>query len=108
MWENGVPFLRTPRVPKNFLTFKTRNTKEQRSRKVEEKQRMEKWKGEEEEAEAGGETVIDKMEVARDMEVTGNVVVNGCGNKNWWFLASFFFWYQPGLDLLAETSNFRR
>ena len=71
---------------------------------------MEKWKGEEEEAEAGGETVIDKMEVARDMEVTGNVVVNGCGNKNWWFLASssFFFWYRPGLDLLAETSNFHR
>ena len=61
--------------------FKTRNTKEQRSGKVEEKQRMEK-KGEEEEAEASGETAIDQMEVARDMEVTGVVVVSGCDNKN--------------------------
>ena len=42
---------------------------------------MEK-KGEEEEAEASGETAIDQMEVARDMEVTGVVVVSGCDNKN--------------------------
>ena len=43
---------------------------------------MEKWKGEEEEAEAGGETVIDKMEVAGDMEVTGDMVMSGCDDKN--------------------------
>ena len=43
---------------------------------------MKKWKGKEEEAKAGGETVIDKMEVAGDMEVTGDMVMSGCDDKN--------------------------
>ena len=46
------------------------------------KNRERRRKGEEEEAEAGGETVIDQMEVAGDMEVIGDVVVSGCDNKN--------------------------
>ena len=43
---------------------------------------MEKWRGEEKEAEVGGETAIDKMEVAGDMEVISDVVVSGCDDKN--------------------------
>ena len=70
---------------------------------------MKKWKGEEEEAEAGGETAIDKMEVTGDMGVTGDVVVSGCDDKNIWFLDFFVFvLYRPNLDLPAETSNFFR
>ena len=52
---------------------------------------MKKWRGEEEKAEAGGETAIDKMEVTGDMGVTGDVVVSGCDDKNWWFLGFFVF-----------------
>ena len=64
---------------------------------------MKKWRGEEEEAEAGGETAIDKMKVAGDMGVTGVVVVSGYDDKNWWFLGFFVsFLYQPGLDLSAK------
>ena len=58
---------------KIYQAFKTRKTKEQR---------MGKWRGEEEEAEAGGETAIDKMEMVGDMGVTGDVVVSGCDDKN--------------------------
>ena len=43
---------------------------------------MKKWKGKEKEAKAGGETAIDKMEVAGDMEVTGDMVMSGCEDKN--------------------------
>ena len=43
---------------------------------------MKKWKCKEEEAKAGGETTIDKMEVAGDMEVTGDMVMSGCDDKN--------------------------
>ena len=43
---------------------------------------MKKWKGKEEEAKASGETAIDKMEVAWDMEVTGDMVMSGCEDKN--------------------------
>ena len=39
-------------------------------------------KGKEEEAEVGGETAVDQMEVAGDMEVIGDVVVSGCDDKN--------------------------
>ena len=65
-------------IPKNREAEKSKKNREQRR------------KGEEEEVEAGGETVIDQMEVARDMEVTGDVVVSGYDDKNWWFLAFFF------------------
>ena len=54
---------------------------------------MEKWRGEEKEAEVGGETAIDKMEVARDMGVTGHVVVSGYDDKNRWFLGFFFLYF---------------
>ena len=70
---------------------------------------MKKWKGEEEEAEASGETAIDKMEVTGDVGVTGDVVVSGCDDKSIWFLDFFVFvLYRPNLDLPAETSNFFR
>ena len=46
------------------------------------KNRERRRKGKEEEAEVGGETVVDQMEVAGDMEVTSDVVVSGCDNKN--------------------------
>nr|POF03221.1 hypothetical protein CFP56_42515 [Quercus suber] len=39
-------------------------------------------KGKEEEAEVGGKTAIEKMEVVGDMEMTGDVVVSGCDDKN--------------------------
>ena len=65
---------------------------------------MKKWKGKEEEAKAGGETVIDKMEVAGYMEVTGNMVMSGCDEKTNDFL--LFFLYPPSFDLLEKTSNF--
>ena len=55
------------------------------------KNREQRRKGEEEEAEAGGETAIDKMEVAKDMEGIGDMVVGGYVDKNWWFLAFLFF-----------------
>ena len=57
-------------IPKNREAEKSKKNREQRR------------KGEEEEVEAGGETVIDQMEVARDMEVTGDVVVSGYDDKN--------------------------
>ena len=57
-------------IPKNREAEKLKKNKERRR------------KGEEEEAEVGGETAIDQMEVAEDMEVTGNVVVSGCDDKN--------------------------
>ena len=57
-------------IPKNREAEKSKKNRERRR------------KGEEEEVEAGGETAIDQMEVARDMEVTGDVVVSGCDNKN--------------------------
>ena len=57
-------------IPKNREAEKLKKNKER------------KRKGEEDEAKAGGETAIDQMEVARDMEVTGDVVVSGCDNKN--------------------------
>ena len=65
---------------------------------MEEKQRTEKWRGEEKEAEAGGETAIDKMEVAGGMGVAGNVVVSGCDDKNMWFLGFFVFCFCTGPD----------
>ena len=46
------------------------------------KNREQRRKGEEEEAEAGGETAIDKMEVAKDMEGIGDMVVGGYVDKN--------------------------
>ena len=58
------------KIPKNREAEKLKKNKERRR------------KGEEEEAEVGGETAIDQMEVAEDMEVTGNVVVSGCDDKN--------------------------
>ena len=57
-------------IPRNKEAEKLKKNKERRR------------KGEEEEAEVGGETAIDQMEVAEDMEVTGNVVVSGCDDKN--------------------------
>ncbi|KAK7850308.1 hypothetical protein CFP56_001211, partial [Quercus suber] len=45
------------KIPKNRAARKSKKNREQRR------------KGEEEKAEAGGETAIDKMEVAGDMEV---------------------------------------
>ena len=57
-------------IPKNREAEKLKKNKEQRR------------KGEEEEAEVGGEIAIDQMEVAGDMEVTGDVVVSGCDDKN--------------------------
>ena len=57
-------------IPKNREAEKLKKNRERRR------------KGEEEEAEVGGETAIDQMEVAEDMEVTGNVVVSGCDDKN--------------------------
>ena len=51
-------------IPKNKEVEKSKKNREQRR------------KGEEEEAEAGGETAIDQMEVADD------VVVSGCDDKN--------------------------
>ena len=57
-------------IPKNREAKKSKKNRERRR------------KGEEEEAEASGETAIDQMEVARDMEVTGVVVVSGCDDKN--------------------------
>ena len=49
-----------------------------RNREAEKLKKNKEWrrKGEEEEAEVGGETAIDQM------EVTGNVVVSGCDDKN--------------------------
>ena len=49
-----------------------KNREAKRSKKNRERRR----KGEEEEAKASGETAIDQM------EVTGNVVVSGCDDKN--------------------------
>ena len=46
------------------------------------KNREQRRKGEEEEAEVGGETAIDKMEVAKDMEGIGDMVVGGYVDKN--------------------------
>ena len=57
-------------IPKNREAEKLKKNKER------------KRKGEEDEAKAGGETAIDQMEVARDMEVTGDVVVSGYEDKN--------------------------
>ena len=57
-------------IPRNREAEKLKKNKERRR------------KGEEEEAEVGGETAVDQMEVAGDMEVTGNVVVSGCDDKN--------------------------
>ena len=48
------------------------NREAEKSKKNRERRR----KGEEEEAKASGETAIDQM------EVTGNVVVSGCDDKN--------------------------
>ena len=55
-----------------------------KNRKAEKLKKSREWrrKGEEEEVEAGGETAIDQMEVVGDMEVTSNVVVSGCDDKN--------------------------
>ena len=66
-----------------------------KSREAEKSKKNREWrrKGEEEEVEAGGEIAIDQMEVAKDMEVTGNVVVSGCDDKNWWFLAFLFLFF---------------
>ena len=55
------------------------------------KNRERRINSKEEEAKAGGETAVDQMEVAGDMEVTGDVVVSGCDDKNWWFWLFFFF-----------------
>ena len=57
-------------IPRNREAEKLKKNKERRR------------KGEEEEAEVGGETAIDQMEVAGDVEVTGDVVVSGCDDKN--------------------------
>ena len=57
-------------IPKNREAKKSKKNRERRR------------KGEDEEAEESGETAIDQMEVAGDMEVTGNVVVSGCDDKN--------------------------
>ncbi|KAL0005050.1 hypothetical protein SO802_012611 [Lithocarpus litseifolius] len=57
-------------IPKNREAEKSKKNKDRRR------------KCEEEEAKAGGETAIDKMEVAGDMEVTSDVVVSGCNDKN--------------------------
>ena len=57
-------------IPKNKEAEKSKKNREQRR------------KGKEEEAKAGGEISIDKMKVAEDMEVIGDVVVSGCDNKN--------------------------
>ena len=57
-------------IPKNREAEKLKKNKERRR------------KGEEEEAEVGGETAIDLMEMARDMEVTSDVVVSGCDDKS--------------------------
>ena len=55
-----------------------KNREAKKSKKNRERRRI----GEDEEAEESGETAIDQMEVAGDMEVTGNVVVSGCDDKN--------------------------
>ena len=57
-------------IPKNRDAEKLKKNKERRR------------KGKEEEAEVGGETVVDQMEVAGDMEVISDVVVSGCDDKN--------------------------
>ena len=57
-------------IPKNKEAEKSKKNREQRR------------KGKEEEAKAGGETAIDLMEMARDMEVTSDVVVSGCDDKS--------------------------
>ncbi|XP_030941617.1 uncharacterized protein LOC115966541 [Quercus lobata] len=49
----------------------TKSREAEKSKKNRERRRN----GKEEEAEAGGETAVDQMEVAGDMEVTGDVVI---------------------------------
>ena len=77
-WGVGLQCTNQPTA----IGFQNQKYQRAEKRKCRRKNRERRRKGKEEEAEAGGETAVDQMEVAGDMKVTGDVVVSGCDGKN--------------------------